>query len=64
MQNDLAIKGAAYAKEAIALTSTNRNASARKAMAAAAVRIGNYDEDGKAQWAAYLAAGCPMNMGV
>ena len=60
MQNDRSLKGAAYAKEAIRLTSSNRNASARKAMAAAAVRIGNYDEAGKAQWAAYIAAGCPM----
>ena len=64
MQNDRSLKGAAYAKEAIALTSTNRNAAARKAMAAAAVRIGNYDEAGKAQWAAYLAAGCPIKTGV
>ncbi len=59
MENSTAIKGAEYAREAVALTATNRNTKAREAMAKAAVRIGNYTPGGKAIWEEYIDAGCP-----
>ena len=58
-ENSLNIKGADYARAAIALTATNRNAKARRTMATAIPRHGNYDAAGKALWAAYAAAGAP-----
>lgn len=59
MENTTSIKGAQYAIEAVALIAKNRNARARKTMAAGAVRIGNYTPGAKAVWEQYIADGCP-----
>lgn len=59
MENSRKIKGAQYALEAVALTATNPNASARKILANAAIRVGNYTPGAKAVWEQYIADGCP-----
>lgn len=61
MRNDSSIKGADYAREAIALVASNRNADARETVAKAAVRIGNYTQEAKALWQAYIDRGFPFN---
>jgi hypothetical protein len=62
MENSLAIKGADYARDAVAmLASGNPNHSAREAMAKLAVAHGNYTDEGKAIWREYLEAGCPAS---
>lgn len=59
MENSTAIKGAAFARKAVEMLKANPNIVARKTMAQAAVRIGNYTVEGKAVWSAYLKMGCP-----
>lgn len=59
MENSTAIKDAAYARKAVEMMKANPNLGVRKAMAQAAVRIGNYTVEGKAVWQAYLKMGCP-----
>lgn len=60
LTNSTAVKGADFAIAAVEAIKANPNADARKAMAAAAIRIGNYDDAGKAAWQSYLDAGCPQ----
>ena len=59
MENSKKIKGIEYAAKAISLTSTNPNRGGRKAMANAAVKIGNYTDEAKALWVEYINNGCP-----
>lgn len=59
MENNSDIKGVEYAREAIKKHSANPSKGGRVAMAKAAFAIGNYTDDAKALWKAYLDAGCP-----
>lgn len=62
MPNSRKPKDASYARYAVDLTASNPNAEARRAMARAAVSIGNYTDAGRAVWSAWLAAGCPQDI--
>ena len=60
LENSFAIKGADYAKQAIATVAREtKQHKARVALATAIPMHGNYDDAGKALWADYLARGCP-----
>lgn len=59
MENSKSIKGVEYARDAIAMTAMNKNANARKAMAKAAIAIGNYTDDARQLWVDYLDCGYP-----
>lgn len=60
MENSTNIKGRDYALDAIRKVATSTpSLSARKAMARAALTVGNYDEAGLAEWRSYQAEGCP-----
>lgn len=61
MENSRAIKGADYAREAIAIMAREtRSEGARRGLAKLAIsRHGNYTPEGKTLWAMYLEQGCP-----
>lgn len=64
IDNSCAVKGADYARQAIAETARGtKQKAARMALAKAIPTHGNYDDAGKALWAAYLANGCPATEG-
>ena len=60
LPNNKVVKGADFARKAVAFRMDNPNKAARRAMAGAAIRLGNYDANGRAVWQEYLDAGCPQ----
>jgi hypothetical protein len=55
-------KGADYAREGIASTAKEtKSLEARKKLCELIAKHGNYDDEGKALWAEYLAQGCPAS---
>ena len=60
LKNNRETKGADYAREAIAFIAKGQpRLKARIRVAEHVLQIGNYTEEGLAEWRAYLAMGCP-----
>src|SRR5690606_20601686 len=52
-------KGASFAREQVDELRQTADVAARRKCAELALRIGHYDDEGRAVWREYLAAGCP-----